>query len=181
MKKLSLYLSICLMFAFTVCAPALAADPPPAALTAPADLAKFLRQTVFPLTGSLLMGVLTIFLQRLGAKYKIQSLMDKENLVTQLAYQGITLAQERAAQLAGSKLALTKSQKLDIAVNHILEIMPKVSPERAQAVTHAVLAQIPGVGATGDKAFSFGAIVSAATAELPPAVEPAPDTAGAPA
>lgn len=167
MKK-SLVSLCCLIIVVTVAGIAIAAETA-APSPAPSALATVLRESVFPLIGSLLMGVLTIFLQRVGARFKIEALTQKDNFITQLAYQGITLAEEKAAQYVGSKAALTGSQKLDIAVSHILSIMPKVPPARAEAITHAVLAQIPGTGATGNNAFSLTPIFSAMTAELPPA------------
>jgi hypothetical protein len=126
-------------------------------------------------------GVLAVFLQRLGKKYKIDALAKKDNILTRLAYQGITLAEEKASQLIGSKSALTGNDKLDIAVSHILSAMPKISPERAKAITEATLAQIPGVGATGNQAFSFGPIMQAFTAPLVPeaTTATAPDAATA--
>lgn len=151
---------------------AFAADPaaavvPAGGSTAPQALSAFLKDTLFPIVGSMFLGILSVFLNRFGAKYKIDALTQKDNFLTQLAYQGVTMAEEKAAQLVGSKASLSGSEKLDLAVSHILSVMPTVSPERARAITEATLAQIPGVGATGDKAFSFGTILSAATAALP--------------
>ena len=129
-------------------------DAVPAIPTAPAALAVFLQQTISPLLTALLMGFIAKFLNSLGAKYKIDTLLQKDNFLEKLAFQGITLAEERAAQYAGSKLALTGSQKLDIAVSHILSAMPKVPDSQARSVVQALLAQTPGVGATGDTAIS---------------------------
>jgi|GEM_PF-2807078 hypothetical protein len=183
MKRLSRFLALITCITVALATVAYAADPAPAVVapTAPQAVANFLQATVFPIIASLFTGVLAVFVQRLGEKYKIEALAQKDNILTQLAYQGITLAEEKAAQLIGSKSALTGNDKLDIAVSHILSAMPKISPERAKAITEATLAQIPGVGATGNQAFSFGPIIQAFTAPLVPeaTTAAAPDAATA--
>lgn len=139
-------------------APALAI--PDLVSPAPAALATFLQGTVFPIIGSLLLGVLSIFLTRLGNKYKIESLTQRNNLIERAAFQGITLAEEKAAQFIGSQQQLTGSHKLDLAIDYILSVVPSVTPERAQAITESLLAQIPGLGATKDTAISIGPLVA---------------------
>jgi hypothetical protein len=153
---------------------AYAADPvaPAAASPAPAALAAFLRDSVFPIVGTALMGFLSVFLARLGAKYKIDALTQKNNFVEQIAFQGITLAEEKAAQLVGSKSALTGSDKMDIAIAHVITNMPKFSPAQAESIVNGLLARIPGVGATGAAALALPAPAPAAV----PAVEPAAAT-----
>lgn len=137
------------------CSVALGADAAaPAASPAPAALAAFLTDTVFPVVTALFMGVVTIFLNRLGAKYKVDALTQRGNFLERLAYQGITLAEERAAQLIGSKSTLTGRDKLDIAVSHVLSVMPKVSDASARRLVESLLAQIPGAGATKDIAYA---------------------------
>lgn len=138
---------------------ACAADPgaavvPVVTSPAPAALASFLQGTIFPVIGSLLLGVLSIFLTRLGNKYNIESLTQRNNLIERVAFQGITLAEEKAAQFIGSQQQLTGSDKMDIAINHILSVIPSVTSERAQAIAESLLAQIPGVGATKATAIS---------------------------
>jgi len=170
-------LSLVILIVLSVAAIAFAADPAATTIepTAPQAVALFLKETLFPIIGSFFLGILGVFLNRFGTKYKIEALTHKDNFLTQLAYQGVTMAEEKAAQMVGSKAALTGSQKLDLAVSHILSIMPSVSPERAQAITEATLAQIPGIGATGDKSFSLSPLLSSLTIPLPvaPASPPA--------
>ncbi|MBE2888964.1 hypothetical protein [Geobacter anodireducens] len=137
------------------CSAAMGADAAaPAANPAPAALAAFLTDTIFPVVTALFMGVVTIFLNRLGAKYKIDALTQQGNFLERLAYQGITLAEERAAQYVGSKSTLTGRDKLDIAVGHVLSVMPKVGEASARRLVESLLAQIPGAGATKDIAYA---------------------------
>jgi hypothetical protein len=152
---------------------AVAADPvaPAAVSPAPAALVACLRDTVFPIVGTALMGFLSVFLARLGAKYKIDALTQKNNFVEQIAFQGISLAEEKAAQLVGSKSQLTGSDKMDIAIAHVLTAMPKVSEVQAESIVNGLLARIPGVGATGGAALASPAALPAA-----PALEPAAAT-----
>lgn len=153
------------LFALVVSAVAIAADPAavPAVSPAPAALAAFLRDSVFPLISAALLGLLAIPLHWLGNKFKIDYLLQKDNAIERLAFQGISLAEEMAAKLVGSKSALTGNEKLDIAVSHILAAMPKVSKEQAERIVEALLAQIPGVGATKEAVVVRDPIVGLAT------------------
>ena len=121
---------------------------------APAAVVAFLQQTVFPVVGSLLMGVVSMFLIKLGNKFHIDAISQKNNFLEKLAFQGITLAEEKAAQLAGSRSALTGDQKVDIAISHVLHFMPKISATQAQSIVESILAQVAGVGSTGETAYS---------------------------
>ncbi len=164
MKKLFALLSVVLL-SLVVAAVALAADPvaAPAISSAPAALATFLRDSVFPLISAALLGLLAIPLHWLGNKFKIDYLLQKDNAIERLAFQGISLAEEMAAKLVGSKSALTGNEKLDIAVSHILAAMPKVSQEQAERITESLLAQIPGVGATKEAVVTRDPIIGLAT------------------
>ena len=121
-----------------------------------AALTAFLQGTVFPVITALFMGLVAVCLRKLGEKFHIDALSQQNNILERLALQGITLAEERAAQLVGSKSALTGNQKLDVAVSHVLTFMPKISPTQAGALVESMLAQISGVGATKDAAFAPG-------------------------
>jgi hypothetical protein len=139
------------------CSPVFALDTLPAhaaTAAAPDALVGFLQASVFPVVTALFMGLLSVFLNRIGQKYKVDALTQKNNIVEQLAYQGITKAEEMAAQYAGSKGALSGDNKLSIAVSHILTFMPTVTQAQAESMVHALLAQIPGVGASGDTAIT---------------------------
>lgn len=163
MKKLLatlLTLSILAITALTFAAEPAAA---PAVSPAPTALATFLRDSVFPLISAALLGLLAIPLHWLGNKFKIDYLLQKDNAVERLAFQGISLAEEMAAKLVGSKSALTGNEKLDIAVSHILSVMPKVSQEQAQRIVESLLAQIPGVGATKESVVVRDPIVGLAS------------------
>jgi hypothetical protein len=145
----------------------------PVTTAAPAALATFLKDTVFPVIGSLLMGFLAVLIKKIADKFHIDALAQKDNFLTQLAFQGITMAEEKAAQLVGSRAALTGNEKMDAAIAHILSVMPKISPERARVAVEATLAQIPGIGATGAQSFQLGSIFTALAA-TPQQEAPAP-------
>lgn len=140
---------------------AFAADPAvaPAVSPAPAALAAFLRDSVYPLLTAALLGLLAIPLRWLGNRFKIDYLMQRNNAIEQLAIQGISLAQEIAAKRIGSMPALTGIEKLDIAVSHVLQAMPAVSQDQAERIIQAMLAQIPGVGATKEQVVSRDGLI----------------------
>lgn len=151
--------AICCLLVLSVIVPTLAtaADLLPAQLVPEAGLGTLLQQTVFPVIGAVLMGLASLALQWLGKKYKLEALNAENGFLMKLAHQGITLAEERAAQVIDTKLALNGQNKLAIATGHILSVMPKISEARAQAIVESLLAQIPGVGATADQAYVPGA------------------------
>lgn len=142
------------LFACGACVPAYGADMVPAhQVAAPSfgtALQAFLEQTVFPIISALVLGLASLFLTRLGKKYKVQSLTEENNFLFRLAAQGVALAEEWAAKRAGGATRLTGMEKMDIAIGHILTYAPKISPKQAEDIVHSVLAQIPGAGATGE-------------------------------
>lgn len=165
MKRFYILLALALYFIIAAIGHAYAAEQAAAVVSpAPAALATFLQGTLFPVIGSLLLGVLSIFLNRLGNKYKIESLTQRNNLIERAAFQGITLAEEKAAQFVGSQQQLTGSHKLELAIDYILSVVPSVTPERAQAITESLLAQLPGLGAAKDSAISLDRGLSIAEA-----------------
>ena len=123
------------------------------------------------------MGVVSLFLNRMGAKYKIEAITKKGNFLEQLAFQGISFAEEQAAKYAGSKAMLNGTDKLSLAAGYIIKAMPAVTTEQAENLVHALLAQIPGAGASGNTALaapgtSIG-LAAFSTSLSAPAEEPA--------
>ncbi|GFO67899.1 hypothetical protein GMLC_14780 [Geomonas limicola] len=175
MKKLMLACLTLVALVVAACTPLFAADllpaHAPAAVSSGNVFTTFLQQSVFPIITALFMGAVSIFLNRLGQKYKVEALTQKNNIVEQLAYQGITKAEELAAKYAGSRAVLSGQDKLSVAVNHILSVMPSVTREQAESMVHALLAQIPGLGASGDTAIERYPMPTAALA-IPAVPEP---------
>lgn len=164
-RLLSLLLTLSVL---AITALAFAADPAaPVVSPAPAALATFLRESVFPLISAVLLGLLAIPLHWLGNRFKIDYLLQKDNAIERLAFQGISLAEEMAAKRVDGMAWLTGREKLDVAVSHILAAMPAVSKEQAERIVEALLAQIPGVGATKsaivtrDPLFGVGSVITA--------------------
>lgn len=157
MKRFSTLFALALWFILAALGAACAADtiatqtPAAAAAASPASAAVtgFLRDTVFPLVAAAFMGYLSLFLAKLGNKYHIETLTQKNNLVSDLAFQGISLAEEKAAQFVGSRMALNSNDKLSIAIAHVCAVMPKIDSESARRTVESLLAQTPNIGATG--------------------------------
>jgi hypothetical protein len=146
---------------------AFAADPPAGAPNASVAVADVLRQSVLPVIGSFILGLLSWVLAKLGEKFKIDALRQKNNFVMQIAGQGVAYAEEKAASLVGSKSELTGSEKLDQAIAFICQAIPKLTPEQADAAAHAALAMIPGVGATADAVVAYPAAPAAPAVPAP--------------
>ncbi len=153
MKKVALaFICICLWTILALIGVAFAAD-----ATAPAAssgiMAGFLNNTLFPFLTALLMGLITYGAKLLATKYNLQILADNNDMLMKLAAQGIAFAEEKAATFADSKVPLNGNDKMTQAVSYIINAMPKVTPEQAQNAVHAVLAMIPGAGASGASTF----------------------------
>jgi hypothetical protein len=155
LKRLFHAMSLMLLLLTVACVPVFAADAisahdPMVSTAAVSPFAAFLQQTLLPIASALVMALFTMLMNRLSQKWKIQALADQNSYLFKLAGQGIALAEERAAKLANGVDKLIGSQKLDIAVGHVLAFAPKVSHQQAQDIVHSVLAMIPGAGATAE-------------------------------
>lgn len=139
----------CLLVWFII--PALAADLSAPGIAPEGTWASVLIQYVLPPIAALLLGLSSIAIRWFGKKCKIDALTQENNYLESLAHQGISLAQERAAQyMAADRNKLTGQNKLSISTSYILATMPQITPERAQSIIESVLARTPGLGATGE-------------------------------
>lgn len=126
-----------------------------AAETTPAAevVLSFLNAVVFPVASAFILGMIGVVVDKIRVKYNLKISQEQEALLETYALQGIALAQEKAAAYAKKKIKiLTGSEKLDIAVNHMMSVVPKITPAQADKVVHAVLGKTVGAGATGDEA-----------------------------
>lgn len=157
-NRITLYLFVLMAVSLLACSAVFAADVVPAQVTpTPSTLSAFLQQTLLPLASALAMALFSLAAKRLNQRWKLQALSDQNSFLYKLAEQGIALAEERAAKLAGSVSGLTSDQKLNIAVDHMLTFFPKLDASKAQDIVHSLLAMIPGAGATGEVVVSKSA------------------------
>jgi hypothetical protein len=113
----------------------------------------FLHAVVFPVVSAFLLGMVGIIINKIRVKYNLDISAEQQANLEAYARQGIALAEEKAADFAKRKVAtLTGSDKLDVAVAHILTALPKVTPDQADRMVHSVLGKISGIGASGDVA-----------------------------
>lgn len=108
-----------------------------------------LDKVVFPIFTGLILSLLSILIHRLSGKYKLDILTANQELIEKAALQGISLAEEKAAQVIQGKIA--GDTKLRIAIEHMQGVMPTITYGQARGVIEGMLARIPGVGATGEK------------------------------
>ena len=157
MKRFGLLLFVLFSwFIFAALAPVYAADAAPAASSG--IMAALLTNTVFPLLTALLLGLASYGLKLFATKYKLQILSDNNDLLMKVAAQGIAYAEEKAATFVDSRVPLNGNDKLTLAVKYITQALPKLTPDQAQNAVHAVIATIPGAGATGESAFVPGVV-----------------------
>ena len=121
-------------------------------------LSVFLKDTVFPILGALLLGFASWAAKGIGSKYKIKTLTEENNFAIQLAAQGVAFAEEKAAAYAKNAAPLAKSEKLNSAMAYVMQMAPKVTEAQAQSLVTSALAMLPGAGATGNNAVGVGSI-----------------------
>lgn len=161
--------------ALVVCSLACAANAAQAPIANPTPsqtLADTLQQSVFPVLGSIVLGLFSWLCTKIGTTFKISSLTNENNLLMQIAAQGVAYVEERAAALVGSKAEITSSQKLDMAIAYICQALPKVTADEAQRAATTVLAMIPGIGATGASSFTVAGGAPAASLNITAATAP---------
>lgn len=151
-KRLSTLYALLILTVLTFCMATVASA---ADVTAQQTITDTLQQSVFPVIGSIILGFVSWALSKLGTTLGIQALTQKNNILIQIAAQGVAYAEEKAAGYLGSKSTLTGSQKMDTAVAFICQALPKVTTDEAERAATAVLAMIPGVGATGATSVSL--------------------------
>jgi hypothetical protein len=118
-------------------------------------VASLLEGVVFPVVTAFLLGLVGIVINKVRIKYNLDISAEKQSQLESLALRGIAYAEEKASDYAKNKAkTLTGSDKLDIAVAHILTAMPKISDRQAEAIVNSVLGQVKGLGASGEKAVS---------------------------
>ena len=140
---------ITLIFICMLTALALAADAAPATSTFGDALSSFLTGTAFPILAALALGFVSWAAKKIGTKYHIDSLLSDNNLMTNIAAQGVAFAEEKAANFAKTAQPLTSNDKLNSAIAYVLQMAPKITEAQAQSMVTSVLAMLPGVGATG--------------------------------
>lgn len=129
--------------------PAWAVGPTPLAQA----MADVVSGTIMPLIAAVVAAFAVIALRRLAAKLGVEGLLAHEGRVKELAHQGIALAEEyAAARIKKQAVKLPGGEKLNMAVAHILSMVPEISREQAEVSVHAALGRLSGVGASGETA-----------------------------
>lgn len=119
-----------------------------------------LNQVLFPVFGGFFLALLSLAVKKLSAKLGNDILVQNQQLLEAVALQGLSWAEERAAAALKHKgLTLTGSDKMDMALGHVLSSLPAVPQERARAVIESLLARTVGVGSTGKEALVSAANV----------------------
>lgn len=115
----------------------------------------FVTNTLQPLILSLLGTVVTVAVAYFsGILKKKFGLELSEKITTRLrgiAWDAVNLAEEKAAlylKTAGEKMLSTT--KYAGAYNYVFDKVPTISPEEADALIHAALAKVKGLGATAE-------------------------------
>jgi hypothetical protein len=118
-------------------------------------LAKFFVNTVMPVIAALVLGLLSVLIQKISKKLGTDILIRNQELIESLALKGISYAEEKAYLAIKNNSHLQSDTKLKLAVAYVVDAMPATTPEQAQRIVESLLARVKGVGATGERAFSL--------------------------
>ena len=137
-------------------------------------LSTFLNNTIFPILGALLTGFVSWACMKIGTKFKISALTEKNNFVTQLAAQGVAFAEEKGANYAKSLAPISSNDKLNAAIAYVMQMAPTVTTEQAQSLVTSALAMLPNAGATGTATVTAAPVVVAPAVVTPDPLAVAP-------
>lgn len=116
-------------------------------------VAEFLTTVIFPILGAMVAALVAVILDKLRTKFNIQISNESQAKLEQLARQAVGYVEEKAAARVKARLTgWTRSEKLDLAIAHIISAAPKVTPEQADILVHSVLGRVDGAGATDERA-----------------------------
>ena len=116
-------------------------------------LSLFIKETLFPLISSFVLALLGVLIQRLSKKQHLAWVKENQELIERAVLQGIGYAEEMAENYAKHLSQKIKpNQKMAMAVQYVITRMPEIKKSDARNHIEGMLAQIQGVGATGDKA-----------------------------
>jgi hypothetical protein len=108
--------------------------------------------TIIPLLVALIGSLISIVLVKIKKKLNIQLSTETEAWIQRQAEAAVQMVAEKAAsKIKYGNIALTKNEKLDMAIASLVSKVPHLTKEQADAYIHAALARIPGVGATGEQ------------------------------
>ncbi len=111
-------------------------------------LSALLVKTVFPIISAIIAAFVVILLRKLSKKTGIQVSDAAMKLASSVAMRGVAMAEERgAAAIKNSGAKLGNSEKLNIAVSHIMDNIPGFTAKQAADYAHAAMARL-GAGAT---------------------------------
>lgn len=115
-------------------------------------LPSFLDKIVFPFTGAVILALTGWIVNKIAKKYDLDILRQNQEIIRQTVARGVYMAEEWAdKKLKETGKKPSSNDKLQKAVNHAVQSIPNLSPERAAEYAEAFLAQIPGWGASGEK------------------------------
>ena len=129
------------------------ATEPPAVTDYGMVLSDFLGTVVFPVAGSILLGLAGLVINKIKKKYNLSISQQQEEIVDDLMKKGIAYAEERAA--AALKSGVTKfsgNQKADEAIAFVMAQAPHLPMATIEAKIISWLGLTTGVGATGNHA-----------------------------
>jgi len=113
----------------------------------------FLQQVIFPLASAFLLGLLGIVLDLLRKKYNMDISEKNEARLMEIAKSAVAYAEEKAAaSVKDYSIKFSGGDKLNAAIQYVVDRVPVVSKEKADEIIHVALGRVVGAGATKEQA-----------------------------
>ena len=112
-----------------------------------------LTNILLPILLSIVSALVSIVLLKLKKKYNLDIDAATEKKINDAAENAIHMVEEKAASkiMDTCTKSLSNDDKLNMAIAKLVQKVPAITREKADAYVHAALARMSGVGATGDK------------------------------
>lgn len=118
-----------------------------------AIILNFFVQVVFPVFGAIILVFVSYLIKKIANKYDMEWLLNHQDMSRDMATGAISYVEELVASRIkeGYTYKITGKEKLDMAIIWMMEQMPEIKREEAQAWIESMLGRIEGVGATGER------------------------------
>lgn len=111
-----------------------------------------LTKAIFPVLSAIIVGYAVAVARKLSKRLHLDLKQSDYDFVIKVAGDGASMAEEYGATMFKKyNKKLSSDDTTDVAVKHIIDVIPDITREAAKRFADIAVAHTPGLGATGDK------------------------------
>ncbi len=111
-----------------------------------------LTKAVFPVLSAIIVGYFVAIARKWSKRLHLETTQADYDFIAKVAQDAASMAEEYAASMFKKyNKKLSPDDTSDIAVKHILSVVPTITREAARRFADIAVAHTPGLGATGNK------------------------------